>query len=120
MLRIARKQLPNTEIWLVTNGILLNKVFDNIEEINRLNIGICLSKYAPVKIDSDKLNLIKIKRILDKSDFYKLNLDVNGSQDSIYSFNNCDSKNCIQLRNGRLYRCPEMLHLYDVPLNILA
>ena len=25
MLRIARKQLPNTEIWLVTNGILLNE-----------------------------------------------------------------------------------------------
>ena len=110
MLRIARRQLPYTDIWLVTNGILLNKVFDNIEEINNLNIGICVSKYDPVKIDLDKFNLIRRKRILYKPDFYKLNLDVNGSQNSINSFNECDSKNCVQLRNGRLYRCPEMLH----------
>lgn len=110
MLRIARRQLPDTNIWLVTNGILLNKVFDNIEEINKLKVGICVSKYDPIKIDLNKFNSIKRRRILDKPDFYKLNLDINGGQDSITSFSGCDSKNCIQLRNGRLYRCPEMLH----------
>ena len=112
-LRITREYLPNTRIFVLSNGILIPAQKDEFwEEASRLNIEFEYTKYD-LKIDysrfdeiSRKFN-IKLKAygpVLKTS--HKIPLDLNGGQNPILNFIKCFHANqCITLKDGRMYTC---------------
>ena len=54
-MRIARENLPNTNIQIVTNGILLNEQKEDFwHACNKYDIKIVVTKY-PIKLDFEKI-----------------------------------------------------------------
>ncbi|MBQ0014701.1 MAG: hypothetical protein KBS82_05185 [Oscillospiraceae bacterium] len=122
---VARDLFPSAKIFLVTNGILLNKV--SVEDMNKKNIGICVSDYG-LNIDWAKVNDFKIKEIHEKGNMYNVSLDLEGKQDMITSFLMCDLHihKWYFLKDGRLYPCCVMPNIdifanhfdIDMPYNL--
>lgn len=108
-IEISRKYLKETEICLLTNATLLGKkdeTFWNVLKTNNVEIGI--TKY-PVNIENFD-NLIhkaqnygvKIGAIHNGNKFaFRLSTKAN-----IEDFHYCPTKNCINLRDDKLYICP--------------
>ena len=112
----AREIFPNTDISLVTNGILLNKQKQDFWDCCYKNdILITISGY-PIKIDygyiEHKAKVNNIRLHIQgggnaKAEFWHWVLDLNGKQAPTESFKNCYHANkCIFLKNGKLYTCP--------------
>jgi len=110
---ITRKYFKKAVIQLVTNGILLNKQTDEFwKTCGKNDITIQISRY-PIKINMEgilekgKSNNVTIEVTESKSnEMFHLRLDINGKQNSVYSFENCWQKNsCITLSNSKLYCC---------------
>ena len=112
----AREIFPNTNLSIVTNGILLNKQNQDFWNCCRENnILITISGY-PIKLDYDfiknkakennvHLSIPKIQN--SKAEFWHWVMDLNGKQNPIDSFKRCYHANkCIFLKNGKLYTCP--------------
>ena len=56
-LRITREKFPNTEIEVVTNGLMIDKVSDSVmRSLGETETYLTISLYPPTK---DKLNVIK-------------------------------------------------------------
>lgn len=112
---ITRKYFLNSAIWLVTNGILLEKQSKEFwESCKENNIEIRPTKY-PIKID---WNLIESKCktygipliFYDNSQIqktsYKTILEPKGTLDSFCSFTGChQANNCTHFKNGKIYPC---------------
>jgi hypothetical protein len=113
---VARKYFPQTELQLVTNGILLLK---QTEEFWRAckdnNIKIVNTKY-PLPLDFGKIRKVAKKydvgfkyhdtiNILPKKSVH-LPLDLEGKQDEYINFTKCSNANnyCF-LHKGRLFTC---------------
>lgn len=106
-LEYTRSLFPNTQIQIVTNGLLLGKI-DNLEETcNALDIICCVSNYK-LNIDiQEKLSHFKHKRIDQKGNMYNICLDTTGSQDEQKAFNVCDLHRnwWLFFQNGKFYHC---------------
>lgn len=111
----ARKNFPQANISIVTNGILLSGMKESFWKCCRNNnITICITKY-PIRIKINEiLNLaqqydVKITyfgNALDYKYMYHFPLDLEGKQDMNNSFQKCMNANkCITLREGKLYTC---------------
>ncbi|MDE7175183.1 MAG: 4Fe-4S cluster-binding domain-containing protein [Helicobacter sp.] len=112
---ITRKYFLNSAIWLVTNGILLEKQSKEFwESCKENNIEIRPTKY-PIKID---WNLIESKcktygiplRFFNDARIEKISLkfvlEPKGNCNPLESFTKCGmANNCVQLKNGKLYPC---------------
>lgn len=116
MMKLARQNLPDIEIRLVTNGILLLAQKKEFWTACRENeIGIDITKY-PIKIDYEKIKnkalseAVKL-RYFGKSGYvqktlYKLPLDISGKQDFTKNFKECCFANqCVLLKHGKIYTC---------------
>ena len=120
----ARNEFPKTTISLITNGILLlkqNEAFWSVCKDNRITIEV--TKY-PIKLDYPKIIQIAEERnIAFKFHSYtgkapktlaKIPLDINGTQNTVESFNNCALANrWIALMDGKMYTCqvaPNVIH----------
>jgi hypothetical protein len=108
----ARKVLPYTEIWVITNGLLLprqNEMFFRCCVDN--NIGIDISEYKPTSVIIDKIvELLKQYNVRynirdNKGDFGK-NIDLEGHADVCTAMKHCRESACHFFRNGKLYKCP--------------
>lgn len=104
---LARNLFPNSEIVLVSNGILLKNITDeSIDLLNSANIHLCISNYG-INIDMNKFNKFKTHYFHNKANLYNISLDLSGSQDINESFKSCDiaQNGWIFYKNGRLFQC---------------
>ncbi|WP_051608641.1 radical SAM protein [Selenomonas sp. FC4001] len=113
--RIARICMPDTEVFIATNGILLGKMDEIFWSVLKENkTGLLVTKY-PVKLDYDALR----KKVEEKGIVWKylgssesgrslwhFPLDLTGKQNAVDSFLHCANANsCHTLERGRLYTC---------------
>ena len=113
----SRKSFPNSKIYIVTNGILLNKMTTDFWRVCKdYQIGIRVTRY-PIDIKYESMYGLAVKENIDFGYFGTTKVeerkmwhhpfDLNGNQDMKENFLLCYSGNrCITLENGRLYTCP--------------
>lgn len=122
IMKIARKYFPRSTIRLITNGILLNQQSEQFWESCRRNrILIAPTKY-PISIDwkSVEEKAQKYKVDLDffggtghcEKTLYHKPLDVNGLQNPVLSYTNCQHVHCVNLYKGKLYHCPIVAYIH--------
>ena len=108
-IEITRKYLKDTNISLVTNMTLLDKMDDDFWEAMRTNaINLDISVYPVIKEKyADLINLIKSHKITigDIHDCYNFvfRFSKKANKDE---FEYCPTKSCVNLRKSRLYICP--------------
>lgn len=115
-IKIAKQNFPLSDIRIVTNGLLIPQMSDELLSIiKENNIGIDISPYKPT---------IKIKeKIIFKLEQFDIDYCFEGYEDeyirefskniSIYKENdkekavqNCFALQCQTLLNGKIYKCP--------------
>ena len=120
-LDISRKCLPNTNLELITNGILLDKMPQEFfESCKKNNIKICVSIY-PIKFDYDKVSKyveskgvdIEIFNIRSANNVWKnMGLSTEDRLDYRKTFLECKyANNCSNLRHGKIYFCPHAAYI---------
>ena len=111
-LQIVRKSFPDSQLHIVSNGLLIPKLDDAVlSSLSELNYQVDISLYEPtlkqIRLIEDRLNSFGLARKISGYvyNFYKtLNLD--GSSDAQKAFNSCHMSFCHMLRSGKLYKCP--------------
>lgn len=111
-MEFARKVLPDSEIQLVTNGLLLPKQSPDFYGCCRdNNITVSVSGYKPTMALKDKIQEILEKEQvtyifrINKEEFGK-NIDLTGTADQNEAVKRCREHICHFLRNGKIYKCP--------------
>jgi MoaA/NifB/PqqE/SkfB family radical SAM enzyme len=113
---IARQYFSETEIYFMTNGLLLLKMAENFwDTLGRNNITINLSRY-PIHLDIDKIRE-KAKLYTVRFDYvggndvpvksmWKYPLDIEGKQPLKRSYHLCTQINrCVTMKDGIIYPC---------------
>lgn len=112
---VTRKFFPDSDIWLVTNGILLKTQPKEFwESCKENNIEIHPTKY-PIKIDWNSIEtqcktygipLIFFNNAKIEKTSTKFVLESKGNCNPLESFTKCGmANNCVQLKEGKLYPC---------------
>jgi organic radical activating enzyme len=115
-MRISRTYFPNTNIYLITNGLILleqEKMF--WESCKKYDITLSPTKY-PINVDYEQIKSkaqgYGVKQAYwsgggySKTNFTQCSLDCSGSQEAAYSFSQCWQANrCIFLQDGKLFTC---------------
>lgn len=117
LIKIARENFPEGDIFIFTNGILLPRMDDEFwQTCHNYNTGIILSAY-PIKIDMEK-----VKSMADtfgvnfqyawgesnsmRDSFTIMPMNLNGDSDAKLNFGVCKrAVNCITLHHGKLFTC---------------
>ena len=102
---IVRELFPNSEIQIVTNGILLNSEIK--AACNEYLIKVCVSNYGLNFDLNERLSGLNFTRVDGKANLYNIALDLTGSQDTNTAFNNCDLHmyKWYYFNFGRFYPC---------------
>ena len=88
--QITRRYFQKSSIVLVSNGILLHQLTDElIEKFNNINIELCVSNYG-LGIDMNKFNKFKYHYFHNKNLMYNIGLDLSGNQPIDDAFRRCD------------------------------
>ena len=113
-LRIARKYFPESEICLVTNGILGDRL--NRDELKNLGINVTISDYH-IPVPEYKYDTRH-----EKGKMYHIALDPEGKQNEEESFKKCDisSHGWSFYQDGKLYPCcvAGCIHIFWEHFNI--
>lgn len=117
ILKITRQYFQNSEIRLVSNGLLvLSQKEEFWKALQKYGIHLSITEY-PLNINYQRIKqltqLYKIKYTFyapnkENSQWY-FPLDLTGSQDAQYSYDNCKAgNNCtnINICKGKLFMCP--------------
>lgn len=118
---ITRECFSNSEIVIVTNGLLLPKMDDSFFEcLNRNDVGLEITKYPMEKV-YDKIESILINNKVkykyfnstsSKKTRHKLPLDLDGKQDMNNSYNKCYmGGRCVQFKAGKIYTCSTVAYI---------
>lgn len=127
-LRSARQAFPDTNIEIVSNGLLACNISDKvIQAMKNYKISILVSGY-PV------LDTAKVRQALENYgvefniivnagessivDFYK-NVNTKGDSDPVGTFERCKMKECTFLKDGHIAACcrPILVHLFNNRFN---
>jgi hypothetical protein len=115
-MKIARKNFPNSEISLLTNGILLSSMDDEFwQTCKKENIVVSISAY-PINIDRAKIKEklefygIASRFLLDNAKtMWHFPLDFAGKGNTFVNFMNCPkSSTCSYLMYGKIFPCAEI------------
>ena len=117
-LPVARKSFPNTDLRLVTNGLLvptMNRA--TVESIRNNEVTVDVSNYPPTSEKKDEIKAFfeangitynfKTNRVV--TTFFKpfaLRLD-----NADFSYECPSAGFCVNLRNGKLAKCPMLMHV---------
>lgn len=108
----SRKVLPYTEIWIVTNGLLIpNQKQEFFECCLDNGIGIDITEYKPTThIKNQIIDILEEYKISfrireEVIDFGK-NIDLEGKANRNEAVKQCREKACHFFRNGKIYKCP--------------
>ena len=104
---VVRQLFPNSEIQIVTNGILLNRVYNLSNICNNYGIIVCTSDYGFGDKIREYLVNFRYIRIDNKNNMYNISLDLLGNQNKIESFEICDlhKYKWYFFQHGKLYHC---------------
>ena len=110
---IARKIFPLADIELVTNGLLIPNINQEVlNEIKNNDISISISSYPPTlkvrKNIKGKLEKVGVWWRFDGNEIinFTKKLTLEKKNDAKISSKNCMENGCIFIRNGMLYKCP--------------
>ena len=112
----VREILPDSEIYIVTNGLLIPKIEEDIlREVQENKIKISISEYEPTRKVIGEIEkrleqfgiIYEIRKWTTKQKFNRpLTLDEeNGFQKM------CISDGCINIWNGKISRCPTLMYI---------
>lgn len=108
----ARETLPDSEIQLITNGMLIpRQKADFFKCCVEKHITISISGYLPTLRMQDQIfEVLKKNQTAysfrpNKERFGK-NIDLTGTADLYESVQRCRENKCHFLRNGKIYKCP--------------
>lgn len=111
-LEFSRKLLPEADIQIVSNGLLVPSQTKEFFDCCRRNeIVISISGYRPALLMKDKIvSILEENQVLyafrgDVLTFGK-NIDLQGKSNPEKAFRNCRERACHFFRNGRIYKCP--------------
>ena len=110
---VTRHYFPNSEIVLVSNGILLPKLTDEqIDILNQNHIDLCVSDYG-LNINHEQMNKFNRHYFHNKNEMYNISLDLDGKLNNVDMFNNCDivRGGWYFLKDGRIYQCCIMANI---------
>lgn len=111
-----RRLLPNSELFIVTNGLLLPNIEDDVFfAIRDSDISVCVTEYHPTHkiIDAikGKLESFNIKYEIRAEEVKStFNKPLSLKSDSIYP-QKCISNGCTAIWNGYISRCPTLLYI---------
>lgn len=123
IMELSRNIFPDTQILILTNGILLKNIDESFwNAAHKNNIKIEITKY-PIKFDYDLVKKEGESRgvnvhFFGRSGFvqktlFTLPIDLDGRQDEEESFRKCYmARSCVTLRKGRLYPCSYAAYMY--------
>jgi len=111
-----REILPKTDLWIVSNGLLIPSLDEEILEAMRANyVAVSISEYEPTHriINSIIKRLEKFCidyniRPYDRKQ--KFNLPLSTSSQSIHE-HMCISNGCVNIYNGKIARCPTLMYI---------
>jgi MoaA/NifB/PqqE/SkfB family radical SAM enzyme len=108
----ARRSFPHSRINLMSNGLLVTKMDEKFWRAMAENDITLVCDLYPVGLKVDEIDAITKKFGVHlewtdpRGEFFKLPIDLTGSQDPKNSFEGCGGvNNCPILRDGRLYPC---------------
>lgn len=109
----ARKILPDADIEVVTNGLLIPKQDIRLyDSMHKNKVGFLISKYKPTLQIKPQIETVLKKNKVDYffereaiREFGKT-LSMEGNSNIEYSQRACISRGCRFLREGYLYKCP--------------
>jgi len=111
-LPIARRAFPESRINLMSNGILVPRMGHGFWTAMRENSIHLVCDLYPVGLDIQAIERLTSEHGVElewtdpREDFFKLPIDLTGSQDAEESFRACGGvNNCVIVRDGRLYPC---------------
>lgn len=114
----ARDHFPDARINLMTNGVLGGKMRDEIWKALAETRSYLVCDLYPVDLPVDEMNAAAQKHgaMIDwtepRGEFFKLPIDLTGSQDPSDAFERCRwVNNCPILRNGRIYPCAYIAYI---------
>jgi MoaA/NifB/PqqE/SkfB family radical SAM enzyme len=119
-MEISRKYFPNSDIAIVTNGVLLLKMKSDFwKSCKKFKMDIWISSY-PIKLDYKKIAEksteydVKIWCSEVAQDMVKLPLNLEGKADSEISFEKCFLRggSSYIIKDGKLYICPIISNIY--------
>lgn len=111
-----RKLLPETFIALVTNGLLLTSIDEDILKCFRdNNVIVMISEYEPTHrmIDKIKSRLEELRVVYQIRDYdikSKFNKPLSLKGDSIHK-HKCISNGCVNIYEGKIARCPTLMYI---------
>ena len=110
--RITRAAFPASRINVMTNGVLVSRMPDTFWDAMRETGAWLLCDDYPVGATKEDISaVVEAHGVLlewtdPREEFFKLPIDLTGSQDSATSFRRCRGvMNCPVLRDGRIYPC---------------
>lgn len=112
--QVISQILPDTEIYIVTNGLLVPRVSQNIlEDIKSAGVIIEISEYEPthrmiddIKATLNNAEIPYVIRALDTKQKFNIPLSLE-AKDDFY----CISNGCITIWNGKIARCPQVMYI---------
>lgn len=111
-IEVAREALPESEIELISNGLLIPKQTDEFFACCRdNNIKVAISGYKPTLLLKDKiLDILKAHKVLysfrPQVEEFGKNIDLTGTSNKEEAVKRCREHTCHFLRYGKLYKCP--------------
>lgn len=116
LVTIARKKLPNTEIGLTTNGLLIDAISDNLwAKFIENNVKINISKY-PVNSDNIAHLLDKVaeKNLLGRvyvKNYFRKYINLKGNSNRHLTYSQCYMNHCLIVKGDCLFKCPFSLYV---------
>lgn len=108
--------LTNSEIWIVTNGIMIPQIDSSImKRINQSRAKVSISRYEPTDKMIDRIEHrleeygipYEVRPSVKKNGFnIPLSLKKNSSYEKL-----CISNGCITIWNGFISRCPSLMYI---------
>lgn len=111
-IEVTNKHFPHTNIEILTNGILIDRMStDLINSILKCKVKICWSIY-PIMDDNiifaflDLLNKNGIYYSYNRVKEFYTCFDATGNQNKDEAFEKCSGKYCHVMKNGKISNCP--------------
>lgn len=111
-IREARRILPDTRIYVVTNGSIVMRQDDEFWHAMAETKTILMCDAYPIGLPVDEIDAkaadsgVAVEWTDERSLFFKVPIDIEGRQDAADSYRRCSGiNNCPMYKDGRLYPC---------------
>lgn len=114
---ITREIFPHSNLALMSNGLLVTRMNDEVWEALAKTGTTLLCDSYPINIDTQKIedlgheHGVRVEWMPAAEKFFKIPLDITRSQDAQKSFNRCRGlSNCAIIRDGKIYGCAHIAY----------